>query len=451
MLRPPASDSDLTRSTATLTDSVKAPVRADIAVLGLWHLGSVSAAGWTMLGRRVVAWDPDPLLREQIAGGRAPVIEPGVSEALQNALDSGNLAIVDALDQAVRAARIVNIAFDSATDLEGGVHDPRLGHAVAGFTRWSAPGSLLLVTSQVPVGTCGGWKARLDEAGRDLSIAHCPENLRLGSALDGFLHPTRILVGVDDEVSWQRAVVALDRIEGPILRLRLASAEMAKHATNAYLALCICFANELAWVARSVDADAREVAEALRADDRVSPKAPLLPGTAFSGATLKRDLVALARAGAACGRADLFEELLHVNERHSRFALELLEEALGTVAGARIGVVGLTYKPGTSTLRDSLPLALTRELASQGADVRAYDPHAEEIGRLDHGFQRVASLREAADDADALVILTALPELADLDWYQLAPRQRLVIDGCGALNPQRLVDVGWAYRGLNLG
>jgi UDPglucose 6-dehydrogenase len=425
------------------------PDVGDIAVVGLWHLGSVAAAVWAATGRRVLAWDPDPELRSEIAAACGPVVEPGLEEALQSAVERGLLTVVDVVEQAIAEASVMHLAFDTQVGPSGRVEDPRLDDAVRAFAAAAPDGALLLVSSQLSVGTCRPWRDLLDSEERGLLLSHVPENLRLGRALDDFLHPDRLLIGADDEKSFEQAAQTLAPFSTAPMRLGLTAAEMAKHATNAYLALCIAFANDLAWLSMSAGADPNEVTAALRADPRVSPTAPLRPGTAFSGATLTRDLVALRDLGERCGRPDLFSAVIEANERHAQVALAWLEETLGSLQGARVAVAGLTYKPGTSTLRDSLPLRLVSELVVRGATVTAWDPAAEAFV-APVGLTRARSLDACVEEADALTVMTALPELAHVDWNSLRPARRLLIDGCMGVDRDAVEAAGWIYRGLAL-
>jgi UDPglucose 6-dehydrogenase len=421
-----------------------------LALLGTWHLGSVSAAAWTQAGISVVAWDPDPEVQASLRAGRAPVAEAGVDDALTAALESGLLRVVDDARKAVATASVTQLAIDTQVDERGSPADERLDEAVSCFAAAAPDSALLVVSSQLAVGTSGRWREQLEREQRGLLVAHVPENLRLGSAFRDFTQPPRLIIGADDDEAFRRAAALFGVVGTPPTRLSLVSAEMSKHATNAYLALCVAFANDLAWLSLSVGADPGEVAAALRDDPRVSPSAPLRPGTAFSGATLMRDLMVLRDLGARCGRPDLFEAVIRANERHAEVALAWLEDSLGSLAGRRVAVVGLTYKPGTSTLRDSLPLKLVGQLLERGATVAAWDPAAEPFDPP-AGFTRAASLEESVEGADALAVMTALPQLENVDWGKLRPAHRLVIDGCMAVDRDAAESAGWSYRGLARG
>lgn len=419
----------------------------DVALVGLWHLGSVAAAAWTAIGMGVIAWDPDSDLRSGLAAGHGAVVEPGLEEALRSALEGGLLAVTADIAQAIAGAPVTHLAYDTAVGPTGRPDDPRLDDAVRAFAAAAPNGALLLVSSQIPVGTSQRWRELLNAQARGLLLAHAPENLRLGRALEDFLHPDRLLVGADDDAAWERASDILAPFFAAPMRMGLAAAEMAKHATNAYLALCVAFANELAWLALAAGADPSEVAAGLRADPRVSPSAPLRPGTAFSGATLTRDLVTLLDLGERCGRPELFSAVIDANERHANVALAWLDESLGSLVGRHIAIAGLTYKPGTSTLRDSLPLRLVHALLERGATVAAWDPTAEDF-ESPAGFTRSSSLETCVHEADALAVMTTLPELADADWAALRPARRLVVDGCMGVDRKSVEAAGWTYRGL---
>ncbi len=420
-----------------------------LAVLGLWHLGAVSTGAWLTVGRSVRAWDPDPQLRDGLRRGEIPVVEPGLVEALTVAEVGDRLVVCDDAASALQGTTAGFIAFDSATDQSGRVADPRLDAAVAAVLNHSAEGFVLVVSSQVEVGTMDGWRDAALAAGRDdVWFVHVPENLRLGHGLDDYLRPARLVIGAPDEATRRRALDVLEPIDGERCHLDLAAAELAKHATNAYLGMCIAFANEMAWLARSAGADGAAVLEALRSDARVAPSAPLHPGSAFSGATLRRDLRALQEYGATCGRPDLFSAILDVNDRHGSFAVDLLKERLPTLSGARIAAIGLAYKPGTSTLRDSLPLTIVRRLCAEGASVSAYDPLADAVPEPPDGLTRSASLAGAVADADAVVTLSPLNELRDGAWLTHVPAATVVVDGCGVVDPQMALDAGLTFASL---
>jgi UDPglucose 6-dehydrogenase len=400
------------------------------------------------MGRSVIVWDPDPDLRQLVSQGRAPVNEPGVAEALKGAIDRGMLAVEDDLVSLVQRVDTVHITFDTTVDSSGLARDERLDRAVEVFAETARPGSLLIVSSQVVVGTGSRWLKLLASTRRDLRYVYVPENLRLGSALQRAISPDFVIIGGEDERSRHGYKALLAPRVDELLEMDVTSAELAKHAINAYLGMCISFGNEIAWLTRSAGGNVKAVSDALRADPRVADSAPVGPGGAFSGATLKRDLVALRDVGETCGRPELFGTILQANERHSQHAVALLQDELGSLAGHRIAVLGLTYKANVSTLRDSLPLRLIKVMLDSGATVSAYDPVADPVDDA-LKLERASSVASAVEGADAVLILSNLTELKDLQWERLSPRRRLLVDGCLAVDRKKVEREGWQVLSIS--
>ncbi|MBV9126891.1 MAG: UDP-glucose/GDP-mannose dehydrogenase family protein, partial [Verrucomicrobia bacterium] len=283
----------------------------------------------------------------------------------------------------------------------------------------------------VPAGTCRALATKYP--GR--AFAYSPENLRLGKALEIFRQPDRVVVGARaDDAETRRVLGALfapfaaDRI----VWMSPESAEMTKHGINAFLALSVTFANEIARLCERVGADAREVEAGLKSESRIGPKAYLRPGGAFAGGTLARDVVALTQLAAANGeRADLIAAILTSNDAHKNWALGRLRALLGaSLAGAEIAVLGLTYKPGTDTLRRSGAVELAHALLKNGATVRAYDPAVRALPPELAGATFCATPADALRNADAAVIATEWPEIRAADWPALVPtmRRRVILD-----------------------
>ncbi|MEO7270598.1 MAG: nucleotide sugar dehydrogenase [Vicinamibacterales bacterium] len=394
----------------------------NIAVLGLWHLGSVTAACLAAAGHQVAGFDPAPAVVSGLQGGRPPIAEPGLSELVATGVADGTLRFTDDLASAVSHAELVWVTFDTPVDEED-VADVRyvLDQVEAAFPHL-ATDAVVLCSSQLPVGSV----KRLEEqwrtvaGARRVSFASSPENLRLGKAIDVFTHPDRVVVGVRDDRA--RAVIAralapiTDRIEW----MSVESAEMTKHAVNAFLATSVTFINELASLCERVGADAGDVERGLRTERRIGPQAYLSPGAAFAGGTLARDVTFLRALGTAVGRpTPLMDGVLQSNTAHVSWARRRLEGALGNLAGQRIAVWGLTYKPGTSTLRRSSALGLCRWLVERGADVHVHDPQAEAVPD-DVSVARHADPLDAAARAAAVVVETGWPAYREVSADALA-------------------------------
>jgi len=387
-----------------------------VCVQGLWHLGSVTAACLAAAGHRVIGLDFDEPTIASLETGTPPVAEPGLAELLRE----GNLDFTtDAT--AARLADVLWVTYDTPVDEDDHADVAFVFAQVERVLPHLRDGALVLVSSQLPVGST----ARLEQLAPRLRFACSPENLRLGKAIEVFTKPDRVIVGVRDDST--KAIVS-KLITAPIEWMSIESAEMTKHAINAFLALSVTFANELASVCERVGADAKQVERGLKTESRIGPRAYLAPGGAFAGGTLARDVAFLTELGQTHGLTlPLLGGVSPSNQAHKQWPQRRLQDRLGTLAGVRIAVWGLTYKPGTDTLRRSAAVELCRDLIARGATVSAWDPA---VRSIDLGIELATDPAAAARGASALVIATEWPQLRDLD---LAPilatmQRRLVID-----------------------
>ena len=389
-----------------------------IAVIGMWHLGPVTAACLASAGHTVIAIDEDCDVIAALAQGRPPVNEPGLAAMLARESEAGRLRFSARLED-VAGCALAWIAYDTPVD--------ELDRADVDFVHQQAlrvldymiDGGILVVSSQLPVGSV----ARLERefapkaAGRRVGFACAPENLRLGKAIEVFLKPDRVVLGVRDQPTRDalQAVYApfCDRIEW----MSVESAEMTKHAINAFLATSICFINEIATLCETAGADAVEVERGLKTDRRIGPLAYLHAGGALAGGTLARDIGFLRSLAERTGtRLPLIDGVHASNEQHKTWLQRRIAEALGQLAGCTIAILGLTYKPGTNTLRRSAAVETACWLARQGVTVRVFDPQVSELPEdlrpvMSLGTDIAATLR----DADALVVATPWPEFQSLN------------------------------------
>lgn len=386
-----------------------------IVVFGLWHLGCVTAACCAEYFT-VVGLDLDPENIANLRLGRAPIFEPGLDELIQNGLKAGQLSFTTNEKDALESADVFWICYDTPVD-EDDVPDvnfviDRIERCLPSLR----PGAIVLISSQLPAGTCRQLEGR--HAAKGISFACSPENLRLGKALDIFRSPDRVVAGVRDGQA--RATIA--KLFAPFAADRIVwmspeSAEMTKHAINAFLALSVTFANEIARLCEAVGANAQEVERGLRSESRIGPKAYIRPGSAFAGGTLARDVVTLTRIAADNGEsAELITAILRSNEAHKTWALHRLEAIYGKLDGITVAVLGLTYKPGTDTLRRSSATELCRGLLDRGAHVRCYDPVVKALPAQLASARICESPQDALRQADVAVIATEWPEIKEADW-----------------------------------
>ncbi len=400
-----------------------------VVVYGLWHLGCVTAACLAEAGHDVVGLEVDEDVLAGLRAGRAPLFEPGLDELLVAGQRAGRLRFTGDPQDALADADVLWVAFDTPVDEHDRADVDFVRARLARVRAHLRPGLLLLVSSQVPVGFTHALERELADTG--VSCACAPENLRLGRALEAFRAAERTVVGVRAAADRPR----LEALLGPFCKrlewTTVESAEMAKHALNAFLGLSAAFANELARLAERLGADAREVERALKSEPRVGPRAYLGPGAPLAGGTLLRDLRYLSAFGRELGVATpLVDGVIASNERQRAWLHERACALLAGVDAPRAAVLGLTYKAGTSTLRRSAALELCAELFARGIEVRAHDPTVTSAPAEAPALRVCASPAAALADADLAVIATPWPEFKALgvDAFVRVMRRPVVLD-----------------------
>ena len=404
-----------------------------VCVYGLWHLGSVTAACLAEYFT-TVGYDPDTATVSKLRAGQPPVFEPRLAELVQAGLSAGRLSFSDNLASAIQDADVIWVTFDTPVDDDDVADVEFIARQVTALFPHLTNGMLVLISSQVPVGFTAQIEAtfRSTYPDREVSFAYSPENLRLGKALDAFRHPERIVMGVRSQADQVRLSSLLAPFCQRLEWVSVESAEMTKHALNAFLATSITFINELATLGEQVGADAKEVERGLKSDPRIGPRAYLSPGSAFAGGTLARDIAFLTQIGQqAQVPTHLLTAVRVSNDEHKAWPRRKLEELLGDLSGKTVAVLGLTYKPGTDTLRRSSAVELCIWLAQQGAQVRAYDPAVTQLPlELKQYINLRGTAREALQQADALIVATEWPVFRALSADDLVIEMRtpIVVD-----------------------
>ena len=427
-----------------------------VCVIGIWHLGSVYSACLADLGYQVVGVDRDTSKVDNLNHGDPPIFEPGLKELIVKNLTSGRLSYTTDLSRALKGSKYILVTFDTPIDDNDEVDLSPVFNTTTEVARNLENESIIIVSSQVPVGTCDQIRALIKQANPALvfDIAYSPENLRLGQAINYFKKPDRIVIGADSSTTLDRIEAFFSVISAPRLRMNLKSAEMTKHAINVFLATSISFANEIANLCDELGADAMKVAEALKSESRIGGGLPLLPGLSFAGGTLARDLIILKNLGKISGyKTPLIDGVLTVNQRQNGLVLRKLQKVYGSVENLTVGILGLTYKPGTSTLRRSAAIEIITELSANGAKVRACDPKADmaEV-RRHQGFELCPDPYSLAKGADALVIVTDWPEFRNLDFDLIKSlmKRPVLIDAKNMLYDMELTGKGFIYSGVGV-
>lgn len=404
-----------------------------VAVYGLWHLGCVTAACLAAAGHETVGLDPDTNVVTDLRSARPPLHEPGLAELVAAGLGSGRLAFTMAPADALRGAAVLWVTFDTPVNERDEADVGYVRARIEALADAVAPGTLVLISSQVPVGFTAALER--DWQGRGLRFACSPENLRLGKALESFQRPERVIVGrrrPDDEPLLAELLAPFSqRIEW----MSVESAEMTKHALNAFLATSVTFINELARLCEAVGADAKEVERGLRSEPRIGPRAYLAPGAAFSGGTLGRDLRFLADFGRSQRvGTPLLDGVLASNDLHQQWMRDKARRLLDGLDQPVAAVLGLTYKPGTSTLRRSASVELCTWLSQRGVRVQAHDPAISALPEdLRARIRLCASPAEALAGADVAILATDWPE------YRGLRAENFI----GTMRRPRVIDQSW--------
>jgi UDPglucose 6-dehydrogenase len=382
--------------------------------------------------------------------GRAPVFEPGLDHLISEGTAAGNLSFAKGIDEGAENADYIVIAHDTPVDIEDRIDlSPVL--RTTNRLKKAARHSTIVVSSQVPVGTCEQISSLLSTSAIAPDLAYVPENLRLGQAIDCFMKPDMIVIGANSRSAMVKVRALFAPIQTRIIEMDLRSAEMTKHALNAFLATSISFANEMGNISDLVGADALKVAEALTLDSRIGAKARLRPGLGFAGGTLARDLRVLQQIGKR-HRYDvlLVDSVVEVNRRQNASIANRLERLIGKLKSKSISVFGLTYKAGTSTLRRSVALETIRRLRQEGAFVRAFDPLVSKPDAASEPLLLCDNAYEACENADILVILSDWPGFVKLDFKKIRSvmKDPVVLDMQNLLDPERMMDEGFKYTGI---
>ncbi len=419
--------------------------REPIGVIGVGWVGLVTAACFADLGHRVVARDILPEKVAALSRGETTIHEPELDDLL--ARNAERLTFTTDMDELLASARLLFVCVDTPPTRSG---DADLSRVRAVVEELPADGEhVLIMKSTVPAGT--GEAIRRDRPG--LAYVSCPEFLKEGSAVADFLHPDRVVIGADagDRVAGDAVAALYEPLGGEIVHTDVASAEMIKLASNAFLATKISFVNEIANVCEEVGADVGEVARGMGLDQRIGPSF-LRAGIGYGGSCFPKDVSALKMLAGNTGyHFQLLNAVIEVNELQKRRVVQKLVGHLGSLVGRRVALLGLAFKPQTDDMREASSLVLSARLQGEGAEVAAYDPVATGPAReLLDGVELCDSALEALAGADAAVLVTEWPEFAELDWSEAASRMArpLLVDGRNFLDPQELVSAGFEYEGI---
>jgi UDPglucose 6-dehydrogenase len=431
-----------------------------IAMIGTGYVGLVSGACFADFGHHVTCVDKDAGKIDALKGGKMPIWEPGLEAIVKANAERGRLSFTTELPSGVDDAEAVFIAVGTPARRGDGHADlTYVFDAVRELAQVIRPSAVVVTKSTVPVGTGDRIEAILREEGLgEVSVASNPEFLREGAAIADFKHPDRIIVGAEDEHArdvLKEIYRPLFLNRAPILFTGRRTAELTKYAANAFLAVKISFINEIADLCEAVDADVQDVARGIGLDNRIGPKF-LHAGPGYGGSCFPKDTLALLQTADAAGADQrIVRTTVAVNDdRKARMAARVEAAAGGDLSGKRIGVLGLAFKPNTDDMRDAPSIPLVEGLIERGASVRAFDPVARHQAEpLLGAIEFVDDAYAAADQADALVIVTEWDEFRALDLAKIAAslRGKVLVDLRNVYDPKEAEEVGLSYFGIGRG
>ena len=422
---------------------------APLGVLGAGWVGLVSAACFADLGHEVIVRDVDSTRVETLRAGRVPIFEPGLTELVER--NRSRLEFTLDADTVFQRAEIIVICVGTPPTYSG---DADLGAVHRVLDELPADGRerTLVMKSTVPVGTGAMIRSELESRGL-ASIAYVsnPEFLAESTAIHDFMHPDRVVIGAFDEAAGDRVAALYSRLDAPIVRTDVPTAEMIKYASNAFLATKISFINEIANVCDETGADVGKVAEGMGYDRRIGPHF-LRAGIGYSGNCLPKDVAALKQlAGNSGYHFQLLTAVIEVNELQKRRLIGKLTKHLGPLRGKTVTLLGLAFKPNTNDMREASSLVLAARLLAEGAVVRGWDPASlEEARKLLHGVELHEQLLESLAGADAAVVVTEWDEVRAFPFEQAhaAMQGAVLVDGRNVLHPAEARAHGFVYESI---
>jgi UDPglucose 6-dehydrogenase len=426
-----------------------------VGVIGTGHVGLITCASFAAVGHDVVGTDADRTKIDALLAGDMPFHEPGVADSIREGVAAGRLTFAFETAEAVREADVVFVCVGTPPRATGEANLVAVDQAVREAMHHARPGLVIAEKSTVPAGTADrvvrAVALQRPDLAASVEVVSNPEFLREGHALEDAMHPERILVGAATESAFARMRTLYQPFTAQGSRLietDIRTAELAKHACNAFLALKISYANALARICERADADVDAVTEVMGADSRIGP-AFLNAGLGYGGYCFPKDLVAFDHLASTLGYDfAMLREVARINDEAVDATVDKVRDALWNLDDKRVALLGLAFKPGTDDVRIAPALMLAERLRGLGASVVGYDPHAAESAvRAQPELEIAASAYEAARDAHCIVLCTEWEEFQDLDFEKLGEIMvtRVLVDGRNAIEASRPLAHGFLY------
>jgi len=429
----------------------------NIAIVGSGYVGLVTGACLAELGNRVICADNDSKKIAGLKKGVVPIYEPGLEELIKNNVKKKRLFFSSSIKDAVKESEVIFIAVGTPPQ-ENGEADLTGIENVARNIAINMTGYRLIVEkSTVPVQTCEWVKHTISTYIKHkvkFDVASNPEFLREGSAINDFMHPDRIVFGVESKKAKEILMSLYKPLNAPLVITNIKSAELIKHASNAFLATKISFINAISRICDMVGADVQEVAQGMGLDKRIG-QSFLSAGVGYGGSCFPKDLDAFINISDKLGYDfKLLKAVKDINEEQKNFILRKIKDVLWIIKDKTIGVLGLSFKPNTDDIRNAPSLDLIKALQSEGAKIRVYDPQAMEKARdLLKGAKFCKDSYEACSGSDCLLVVTEWREFKELDLVKVKKllKRPVIIDGRNIYEQALLEKLGFTYLGVGRG
>lgn len=426
----------------------------EITIIGTGYVGLTTGACFAHLGHKVICVDNDKKKIDLLNEGIIPIYEPKLDKIVEKAKKKGLITFTTDIAYGVKNSKVLFIAVGTPPKESGEPDLSYVENVASQIGEYMDSYRLIVEKSTVPVKTAQWIRttiSRFNKKKVDFDVAVNPEFLREGSAVDDFLNPDRIVIGVENKRAEELLLEIYKPIKAPILITDLASAELIKHASNAFLAMKISFINAIAIICEKSGADVEMVAKGMGLDKRIGPHF-LRAGVGYGGFCFPKDLAAFIKIAEELGYDfRLLKEIANINEKQKEYFVKKIESVLWNLKDKNIGILGLSFKPNTDDIRFAPALDIINLLKKEGAKIKAYDPKAmtkakevlKDITYCDNPY-------DVCKDADCLALITEWEEFAHLDFEKIKSlmRQPIIFDGRNFLNKEKLISLGFQYYGI---
>lgn len=427
----------------------------NIAIIGTGYVGLVTGACFADLGNRVYCVDNDRKKVESLRKGRVTIYEPGLQETVKRNVKKGRLTFSTNIGDSVKKSQIVFICVGTPSKENGEADLSTLEIVSREIAKSIDSYKLIVEKSTVPVET-GEWVKQTINAfkGRKgkFDVASNPEFLREGTAIEDFMRPDRIVIGVESQKAKELLISLYKPLKAPFVVTDIRSAEIIKHASNSFLAMKISFINAISVICEKAGADIAKVAKGIGLDKRIN-KDFLYAGAGYGGSCFPKDVEAFIYIAEKLGyRFELLKAVKEINEKQKDIIIEKISRLIWNIPGKTIGVLGLSFKPNTDDIRNAPAIDIINRLITQGAKIRVYDPKAmgktKKILKKDIAYCK--SAYDVAKGSECIVLLTEWNEFKKLDFKKLKKllKRPVLIDGRNIYDPKEMKKLGFVYAGI---